>query len=136
MAFEKPLLINTFTAASDMSAASMQFCFVEMDSSGNCHLANAATDLPLGVLQNLPSRGQLAEVLVLGVSKVRAGGTDLSVGALIGVDSTSRAAALTVGSGASTASYVAGRVIQIDASDNDGALVTANINCLTLNRAV
>lgn len=134
MAFEKPILIQSFTAASDMSAATNQYCLVEMDSSGNVHLAGAATDKAVGVLQNLPERGEQAEVMVLGISKVRAGATDLAVDALIGVDSTARAAALTPGT--STAAFVIGRVIHVDASDNDGALVTALINCINICRAL
>lgn len=115
----------------------MQYCFVKLATSGEVHLCTAVTDEPVGVLQNLPSRGQQAEVMVIGVSKVRAGATDLAVAAKIGVDATSRAAALTLGTGASTTTFCVGRVIQIDAADNDASTgVSAFINCMSPLRAL
>jgi hypothetical protein len=134
VAFEKPIQIQSFTCASDMSAASQQFIFVKLGATG-VHPCTAATDVPVGVLQNLPERGQLAEVCMIGVSKVRAGGTDLALAAQIGIDSTSRAVVLAVGT-TSTGSYILGRVLGIDNADNDGALVTAAVNCLAPARAV
>lgn len=129
MAFEIPVQILSFTAASDMSAASCQFAFVEQASNGDVHLCNAATDIPLGVLQNTPQRGQTAEVCVLGVTKVRVGATDItSAGGLLGTDATGRAATYVAG-GTGTATFIVGRVIAIDATNNDGALVTALVNC-------
>lgn len=136
MAFEKPLFIQSFTCASDMSASSQQYILVKLDSSGQAHPCTAVTDKPIGVLQNQPALGELAEVMVMGITKLRAGATDLAVEAVLGVDTTSRGAALTAGTGASTTSYVVGRVIHVDASDNDGALVTALINCVNLNRCL
>lgn len=132
MAFEKPLLTNGFTAASAMDSASMQFCLVKLNADGTVNLCTAATDIPIGVLQNMPSRGQLAEVGMLGISKVRVGAADLSGGELLSVDSTSRAAANAAGTG--TTAYVIGRCILIDNADNDAALVTATIDCLAPNR--
>ena len=137
MAFEKPILIQTFTAASTMSAASQQFILVKLDSSADakCHPCTAVTDIPIGVLQNLPAVGELAEVMVLGVSKVRVGATDLSAGVQICTDTTSRAAVYTPGTTSSNA-YNIGRVISLDATDNDAALVTCLVNCINLNRAL
>jgi hypothetical protein len=132
MAFEKPLLIQTFTAASAMDSASMQFCLVKMDANGACHLCTSTTDLTLGVLQNLPSRGQLAEVLMLGISKVRVSGTDLAVGVQIATDATARAVLATAGT--ATTNFPVGRVIAIDAADNDTGLVSCAINTLNLSR--
>lgn len=128
MAFEKLLQVQSFTCASDMSAASQQYIFVKLGSTG-VHPCTAATDVPVGVLQNSPERGQLAEVCMIGVSKLRAGATDLSLAELVGVDTASRAVALSVGTTA-TSAYILGRVINVDAADNDGGLVTAAINCL------
>ena len=79
MAFEKDLVLISLTAASDMNAATMQYCFVKAGSvKGECHLCTAANDVPIGVLQNLPARGEVAEVAITGMSKLRAGGTDLT----------------------------------------------------------
>lgn len=130
MAFEKNRLIQGFTASSDMSAASMQYCFVVLNSSGGVNLVAATTSAPIGVLQNTPSRGQTAEVCLHGVSKVRAE-ADTAIGDLIGSSLNGRAIILT--SGTSVAYPVTGRVLEIGATDNDGALVTAYVNC-TLSR--
>jgi hypothetical protein len=133
MAFEKPILIHGIKAASDMSAASQQYCIVKLDSSGNALPCTGATDVPVGVLQNLPQINETAEVLMLGISKIRVAGTDIAVGALVGVDATGRAVALTAGT--STTAYTIGRILKIDNADNDAALVTALVNCLAPCRA-
>jgi len=133
MAFEKPILKQGFKAAADMSGATCQFCFVEINSSSEVSLCNGATDLPVGVLQNRPASGETAEVLVLGISKVRAN-ADLSIGNLIGTASNGEADAKTVGT--DTTEYIVGRVIAIEASVNTDGYVTAFINCLTPARAV
>jgi hypothetical protein len=136
MAYEIPVQILSFTAASAMSAATNQFCFVELASNGKVHLANATTDVPIGVLQNLPGLGEVAEVMVLGVTKVRVGGTDISAPGLIGTDATARAAVY-VTAGTGTASFIVGRVIEVGGTtNNDGALVTALINCANPGRGV
>lgn len=135
MAFEKPLLMHSFKAASDMSASTQQFILVKIAAEGLCCPCTAASDIPIGVLQNLPARNETAEVMINGISKLRAGGTDLAVGALIGTDTTSRAVAYVAG-GTGTASYIVGKVLSIDAADNDGALVTATVSCLSATRGV
>lgn len=142
MAFEKALLIQSFTAASDMTAASQQYCFVKFAASAETVLpCTAAADLPIGVLQNNPEQGEQAQVALFGVTKIRVGSTDIGLvsttSGLLGVDSTGRAAILGApGVGALTTQYVLGRIIAVDASDNDGALVTAAINCIGLNRCL
>lgn len=69
MAIESPVLIMTFTAAEDLS--SHQYCFVTQYGFSNTTvgLMNAASDIPIGILQNAPTVGQAAEVMMLGVSK-------------------------------------------------------------------
>ncbi len=134
MAFEIPVQILSFTAATAMSAATEQFCLVKLASNGNCHLCTAITDKPIGVLQNSPARGELAEVMVLGVTKLRAN-VDLAVDDLVGAAATGRAAVYVAGT-TGTSSYIAGRVIAVDATDNDGRVVTAAINCLSPTRGV
>lgn len=142
MAFEVPVLIRSFTAASAMTAASLQYTFVKFASSSeNVIACAAATDLPIGVLQNLPAQGEQAEVMLLGITKLRVGATDIGLvsttSGVLGCDSTGRAACLGApGVGALTTQYVLGRAIQIDASDDDGALLTAAINCINLVRSV
>lgn len=134
MAFEIPVQILSFTAASALSAASQQFCLVALTSTGKVVPCTAITDKPIGVLQNNPGRDELAEVMVLGVTKLRAN-VDLAVDDLVGTAANSRAAVYTAGA-TGTSSYIVGRVIAIDAADNDGRVVTAAINCLSPTRGV
>ena len=131
MAFEKPLLIQSFTAASAMSNSTNQYIFVKLLSAGTVVPCSSAQDCPIGVLQNLPDRGSQAEVLMVGISKLRVGSTDVAgtSAAFVGSDANGRAILAVSGN---SATYAAARVIQLDATDNDGALVTAAVNCLSL----
>ena len=56
------------TASEDLSAK--QFHIVQMDSSGDAEVAEGATDLLLGVLQNTPESGQEATIRFIGTTKV------------------------------------------------------------------
>jgi hypothetical protein len=140
VASEKNLFIQSFTAASDLTAATAQYAFVKQVTNGNVIACAAATDIPIGVLQNLPSQGQLAEVALFGISKVRVGGTDITsvTNPLVTIDAAGRAVLLTPGTGASTASYCLGRILTVplEGTDNDGALVTCAINCINLGRSL
>jgi hypothetical protein len=71
----------SLVAAADLSA--LQYTFVKLDSDGQAAAVAATTDKPIGILQNDPTSGQEAEVLVLGGSKLVAGGA-VSEGAAIG----------------------------------------------------
>lgn len=128
MAYEIPVLVISLKAAADLSA--LQFYFVKLDSSGDVVVCAAATDVPVGVLQNEPTSGQTAEVLVLGVSKINSDAA-LSIGNLIGTASDGQADAKTPGS--DTSEYVVGRVLE--ASGAAGGYATAMINCLNPHRA-
>ena len=68
MAYEKGGLILNFEAAADLSAK--QFRAVKMATGGKVDIFSGATDVPIGILQNKPTSGQTAEVMVFGVSKV------------------------------------------------------------------
>jgi hypothetical protein len=142
MAFEKPLLVHSFTAASDMNASTQQYIFVKFAAaSENVLPCTAVADLPIGVLQNLPRQGEQAEVMILGISKVRVDSTDITdvsaTSGLLGVSTSGRAKVIGApGVGAETTQYVLGRVLSVDATDNDGALTTALINCINLGRSV
>lgn len=58
----------TLEAAEDLS--SYQYRFVVQATDTTVRLANAGTDVPLGVLQNAPASGAAAVVRVVGVSKL------------------------------------------------------------------
>lgn len=82
MAYEIPGRTITLEAAADLS--SNQFHFVGVDSNGKAALAITSTgdgDV-LGILQNKPSLGQAASIMIDGVSKVVAAGSTLAAGDL------------------------------------------------------
>ena len=54
----------TRQAASDLSAATSQYKIVKVTSATQCDITTAATDKPLGVLQNRPKLGQACEIRV------------------------------------------------------------------------
>lgn len=117
----------TLVAGADLSAK--QYYFVKLDSSGNAILAAAATDRPIGVLQNAPTAGQEAEVLIVGGTKLVSSGV-ISEGAAIGTASTGKAVSLTVGT--DTTAYILGSAIT-EAAASD--VFTAVINCASAGRA-
>lgn len=120
--YAKPILDLTFTANEDLSSA--QFLFVSLTSTGNVELCDAATDIPIGILQNKPKSGQQANVRVLGVSKLSISGSSaLSPGTLIATHSNGR------GITAPANSYVVGQVIEANAAAPN-APATVSVNCL------
>lgn len=83
MAIENSVLTMSFIASEDIS--SYQFHAVTQYGLGvnnQVCLMNAATDPIVGILQNAPVAGEVAEVMVLGVSKMKANGA-LAVGAIV-----------------------------------------------------
>ncbi|MCA9898496.1 MAG: hypothetical protein KC433_09920 [Anaerolineales bacterium] len=129
MAIEIPVLKpGIFTASADLSGK--QFYFVKLSGAGTVTVCAAATDVPIGVLQNKPTSGQAAEVMMLGISKVSSDAA-LSRGNLIGTSGDGQADAKTPGT--DTTEYVVGQVIE--ASTAAGGLATAAINCLNPVRA-
>lgn len=72
MSTENRVLDLSFVAAEDLT--NDQYRIVVLDS-GAVRRPNAATDLPLGVLQNAPESGEAAVVRLIGVSKVQLGET-------------------------------------------------------------
>jgi len=118
----------TLVAAADLS--SLQYTFVKLNASGQAAAASAATDIPIGVLQNAPTSGQEAEVLVVGGTKIVAGAA-IGEGALIGTSATGRAVALV--SGTDTTKFVVGTLLTESGASGD--IVTAVINCAGPTRA-
>jgi len=118
----------TLVAAADLSA--LQYTFVKLNASGQAAAAAAATDIPIGVLQNAPTSGQEAEVLVVGGTKIVAGAA-IGEGALVGTSATGRAVALVAGT--DTTKYVVGTLLTESGASGD--IVTAVINCANPGRA-
>jgi len=125
----KILLQNALLAGADLSAATLQFSMVKLSAGAVVPVA-ATTDVPYGVLLNSPKSGEVAEVALLGLTKIRVGATDIAAAAAIGYDAAGRA--VTVASG----SRIVGAIESISNADNDGALATASINFLSLSRAL
>lgn len=77
------------------SLASSQYHVVKMGATaGEVKLVNSTSNVAIGVLQNNPADGEVAEVVVLGVTKAKAGGT-ITAGALLGWNTTARLVAVT-----------------------------------------
>lgn len=130
MAYDNWGLDITLVAAADLSAAANQYKFVELDNDGKVTVCNAATDKPVGVLQNRPASGEAATVRVLGVSKVQADAS-LNEGDLIGTSADGQADAKTPGT--DTTEFVVG--MMLTAPGAAGRIGTALINCANPHRA-
>jgi len=72
MAIDYSGLDISMLASEDIS--DYQYRFVIQSSDTQVRLANATTDVPLGVLQNNPESGEVAVVRITGTSKVVANG--------------------------------------------------------------
>lgn len=118
----------TLVAGADLSAK--QYHFVKLDTAGKAVACSAATDVPFGVLQNAPTSGQEAEVLITGGTKIVAG-ANLAIAAALGTNTAGRAVALTAGT--DTTKYVVGTLLT--AAGADGVVGTAVINCAAPHRA-
>lgn len=81
MAYEIPVFdLGTLVTAADLSAN--QFQPVKVDGNGKVALCSAAGEAVVGVLQDKPGAGQVAQVRVAGVTKAKAGAA-FSAGALL-----------------------------------------------------
>lgn len=118
----------TFVAGADLSTK--QYTFVKLNSSGEVIAAAAATDIPIGVLQNNPASGAEASVTIVGGTKIVAGAA-IGEGGLVGTSSTGKAVALVAGT--DTTKYVVGTLLTESGADGD--IVSAVVNCANPGRA-
>ena len=116
----------TRVAGADLSA--LQYTFVKLSTTDTVVTCTGATDIPIGVLQNAPTSGQEAEVLIVGGTKLTAGAT-IAIGNILGTTSAGAASVLTV---SDTTKYVLGSAISGGAS---AEIITAVINCANPTRA-
>jgi hypothetical protein len=107
-----------------------QFYFVKLSADDTVVICAAATDKPIGVLQNAPNTGEAAEVCTIGISKVSSDAA-LSAGDLIGTAADGQADAKTPGT--DTTEYTCGTVLTGSAAA--AGLATAVINCASPGRA-
>jgi hypothetical protein len=117
----------SLVAGADLSGS--QYKFVKLNSSGQVVAVAAATDRPIGVLQNDPTSGKIAEVLIVGGTKLVLGGT---VAAAAVVSPNASGAGVAIVAGTDTTKYDCGSALTGGAS---GEIVTAVINCANPGRA-
>ena len=118
----------SLVAGADLSTS--QYYFVKLNSSGQAVVCAALTDTPIGVLQNKPVSGAIAEITVIGVSKVNSD-TGITAGAVIGTAADGQATTKTVGT--NTTHYIAGQMLTTTGAA--GVIGTAVINCAAPARA-
>ena len=130
MAVETPGFTLSFEAGADLSAK--QYHFVKLNgANGRSVVAcSGATDRPVGVLQNDPTSGQMATVMVTGITQLVAD-ADLAAGDTIGTSADGQAAVYAAGT--DTTKYIVGWVR--DPNTAAGGIITAVINCFIPGRA-
>lgn len=115
-------VLRTFTAGADLSSS--QFRFVELGANG-VTVANAATDKPIGVLQNRPTNGEDATVCVFGPTRVSADGA-IALAASIGTSADGQADSKAPGT--DTNDYLLG--VALEAATAANQLISAFVNCI------
>lgn len=118
----------TLEAGADLSAK--QYHFVKLDASGKAVVCSGATDKPVGVLQNTPTSGQAAEIVVAGLTKVSSDAA-LAIGDLIGTSADGQADAKIPGT--DTSQYVVGTVLVTTGAA--GVIGSVLVNCANPHRA-
>lgn len=129
--FNKTIVVS-YTAGADLSA--LQYTFVKLNASGQVVAVAAATDIAIGVLQNIPKSGQLASVVVVGGTKVVASAA-ITLPAIIGTTASGQAVKLVPGT--DITKFVLGQAEGpqgVAGAAND--LITIFVNCTTPSRAV
>ena len=117
----------TLSAGADLSAK--QYYFVKLNSSGNAVACAGVTDKPVGVLQNNPTSGQAAEIVVVGLTKVSTDAA-LAIGDLVGTSADGQAAAYVAGT--DTTKYVVGQALVTSGAADE--LTSIIVNCASLHR--
>ena len=115
MAWEQPLFNLSFTTAKDLS--SYQFQIVNLTTADQITVLTSAKSGAIGILQDKPTSGMQGSVMVIGVSKVKAGGA-INSGQLVGAEATSaRVIAVTTATMGSTVAI--GRAFGASAQADD-----------------
>ena len=119
---QNPKDLNSLPASEDLSAK--QYYIVQQDASGNVEVAEGATDLILGVLQNTPESLQMATYAKGGVCKVVSDGTG-SIGGWVTSDASGKATPTTT-----DGDIVIGKLLEAPSTDGDIVAVDMNIHHL------
>ena len=116
---------KTKEASEDLSAK--QFYIVQMDSSGKMEVAESATDLLLGVLQDKPESGQAGCYRHQGTSKVVASAA-IAIGDWVTTTNAGKAVATTTDK-----DIVIGKALEAAAADGD--IIEIQLSMFTLSVA-
>lgn len=111
----------TLEAGEDLSTK--QYRFVKIDT-GKAVACSAATDVPIGVLQNDPASGEEAAIVVVGGTKI-VSSASIAAGIKIGTNNAGKADAKVAGT--DTTEYTVGQVVL--GASADGEYLTAVVNC-------
>lgn len=111
----------TLEAGEDLSTK--QYRFVKIDT-GKAVACSAATDVPIGVLQNDPASGEEAAIVVVGGTKI-VSSANIAAGIKIGTNNAGKADAKVAGT--DTTEYTVGQVVL--GASADGEYLTAVVNC-------
>ena len=109
----------TRVASGDLSGS--QYRFVKLSTTDTVVVCAAATDIPIGILQNAPTSGQEAEILIIGGSKLVAGEA-MAIGAAVGIVANGRGATANT-----TDEYTLGTTLSTATTAGD--IITVVINC-------
>lgn len=127
MAYEVgPIVDLAFKVKSGSDLSTKQYFIVEQTAAGECDVANAVGDKPLGILQNKPKSGEQAIVRMLGVSKLKAAAAGLAADTAWGTDAAGRGIAKTADK-----DYVGGRVLEAAGATVD-LIATVTVQTLSL----
>lgn len=130
MAWELPLFrVPSFVAGEDLTDE--QYKFVTLDTDGDVVLADEEDDV-VGVLQNEPSEGQSAQILVAGVTKLKVL-EDEDIDYLEGVATADNGYAQKADPSDPDVddNYIVGKSYD-SVTDADGTIITVAINCLNV----
>jgi len=108
MATEEGLQCISAVAGADLSAVANQYKAVKLSANKTVILCAAATDVPVGILQNTPGSGQAATVGVRGVTKWQADAA-IAAGVQVGTSADGQADAKVAGT--DITEYVIGQVV-------------------------
>lgn len=111
------LAVGTLTASADLSA--QQYKFAKISGARTLTVCAAATDRPVGVIQNKPVSGATVDLMVTGVTKMVAGAA-VSAGDELTSDAQGRAITAVTAAGANRsygialeAATAAGQIIEV-----------------------
>jgi hypothetical protein len=116
----------TRSAVAGESMTDKQHYIVQLDAAGKIEVAEGATDLIVGVLQNAPASGEQAVYAFTGIAKVKLGGT-VGIGAWVTSDGSGKAIATTTDKHSVLGRYVG------TAAGADGDLGEVQLGMFTLS---